>query len=324
MADNAHLILAEALIQSGLSLINDYCKGEGEDNRKTSVTSTLNQTESSDINEKMSTNPDKAAKICDKISEQSCDNNDLNENRSDNSEYNRSEENESYLTKYNGNKSMKYESSDMDAKILRGSGFTHETPKDQNDLKKKRGTQQDQTKHVGMLSSKPTFYTIDCDIIERSEAEGSLFRKHSAEATALDLLYSLKDPHRLKASDLALLISKSQKPLVSEEDAPQKLLPLPNNTSGFSGYDPVKDDQSILSDQPLSRSSVAETVNFSETSDEYICTFSNDGSIGPDDTEAENSKNWTPPTQQLILECYQKPRKAKVLFISTILMPFWY
>ena len=57
---------------------------------------------------------------------------------------------------------------------------------------------------------------------------------------------------------------------------------------------------------------MAETVNFSEASDEYISTFSNDGSIGTDDTEAENSKNWAPPTQQLILECYQKPRKAKV------------
>ena len=212
----------------------------------------------------------------------------------------------------------------MDAKILRGSGFTQEISKDRNDLKKEKGSQPNQTKHVGMLSSTPTFYTVECDIMERSEAEGSLFRKHSAEATALDLLYSLKDPHSLKASDLALLITKSQKPLVSEEDAPQKLLPLPNDTPGFSGYDPVKDDQSILSDQPLSRSSVAETVNFSEASDEYISTFSNDGSIGPDDTEAECSKNWVPPTQQLILECYRKPRKAKVLFISMILMLFRY
>ena len=54
-----------------------------------------------------------------------------------------------------------------------------------------------------------------------------------------------------------------------------------------------------------------ETIASSENFDQFINSNANDGSICSDDIEPYLIKDWTPPTQQLILECYQKPRKAK-------------
>ena len=148
--------------------------------------------------------------------------------------------------------------------------------------------------------------------ISNEDSSPRIFQKHSAEATALDLLYTLKDPHILKASDLALLIRNSQKILVSEEDAPQKLLPLPLE----AGY--IDDSQdNIGATQRASDMSAGGhfAKNIGTGVDDasfHLETSYIDNDSEKDVSSLHENLHWAPPTTQIILDLHQKPRKVKV------------
>ena len=154
--------------------------------------------------------------------------------------------------------------------------------------------------------------------ISNEDSSPRIFQKHSAEATALDLLYTLKDPHILKASDLALLIRKSQKILVSEEDAPQKLLPLPLE----AGY--IDDSQDNIgaiqraSDMSAGGHFAKNIGRGIDDASFHLETSCIDNDPEKDVSSLNENPHWAPPTTQIILDFHQKPRKVKVGSFSEI------
>ena len=362
MADNAHLILAEALIQSGLSLLSDFRTGRGEETDQNLVSNTNHIRTKNQTDLPGNENSDNNVNIL--ITNATSSNSEENLlQRSDNeistkeiATYERTkssvEKNDpldtvnmecksnfhenfqssitsgSYSSSETGFESESYCGKTKGTHIPSRLAYSSSTYDSSNDLAPNNDII---SSHVGMSSSSPTFYTAleegkgeanSSAIIEYSSTgissisnENSsprIFQKRSAEATALDLLYTLKDPHILKASDLALLIRNSQKILVSEEDAPQKLLPLPLE----AGY--IDDNQdNIGATYPVSGMSAGGHFAKNIVRGVDDASFNLETSYIDNDPEKDLSSlneipDWAPPTTQIILDFHQKPRKVKV------------
>jgi len=145
----------------------------------------------------------------------------------------------------------------------------------------------------------------DCDTSHTSAADNNasaaplvpdFMNQRSAEATALRLLVSMKDPHGYKASDALQF-------LATESDAPQNLLPLPPAASSSAAADEtthhVHSSQSSLP-SPAAGMGAASTVAYN--------------------VELRGNETWAPPRPQLILQLHKKRKKLKLAMKEQLLM----
>ena len=332
MADNAHIILAEALIQSGLSLISEYCKGSDDETYR--VSSPQNENISNNHIEFTAASTD--SKVLNVPTE-------LSNSRRDNESLGIPQTFKGEKPVVVGDENSLLFDRDEKASENSGGNIHSNRRKDENMLPVEQSKPHANT-HVGMQSTSPTFYAplpndsqegsvgiedsnrinqeivnINTDMLNAPTENTSSynFRKHSAEATALDLLNTLKDPYSLKASELAVLISKSQKILVSEEDAPQKLLPLPYHASTW--YDGIIfDDSDTTSEKSMVDDLLAKQLKFLDNPEYHKILLSNHDNGEQNENALAVSNDWEPPSTQLILNLHQKPRNVKVNNIQTI------